>query len=203
VGKIANHSESVARRQLMEAALKTFADYGYAATSVRQIVDAAHLSKPALYYYFDDKAGLFQALVNHAHDERYRLMREAADRAPGVFEKLEEIVASIFEFSAGNQPLMRLAFATAFAPSHEAPGQAQFREKGRRNYDFVRGIMEQGCSSGELDGQFSPDDLTMGFYGQLNSYVMVRLFLPDLPMDRQSAKRLVRLFLQGAAKKKT
>ena len=29
---------------------------------------------------FPDKAGLFQALVHEAHDERYRLMREAAAR---------------------------------------------------------------------------------------------------------------------------
>jgi TetR/AcrR family transcriptional regulator len=202
VGKIVNHSESAARKQLLRAALKSFAEYGYAATSVRQIVDAAHLSKPSLYYYFDDKAGIFQALVNHAHDERYRLMLEAADHAKGVANKLVEMVASVFEFSAANQPLMRLSFATAFAPSREAPGRNACREKGRRNYEFVRAVMEQGISNGELDRQFSPDDLAMGFYGQVNSYVMVRLFFPDLPMGRSAARRLVQLFLKGAAKKK-
>ena len=38
----------------------------------------------------------------------------------------------------------------------------------------------------------------MGIYGQLNSYVMVRLLVPDCPLDRQTAKQIVRLFLQGA-----
>jgi AcrR family transcriptional regulator len=202
VGKIANHSESLTRQQLLQAALKSFADRGYAATSVQHIVDAAQVSKPALYYYFDDKAELFEALVNHAHDERYRLMQEAADRCRGVPEKLEAIVASVFAFSVENQPLMRLAFATAFAPSDEAPGQAKFREKGCRNYEFIRSIMDQGRKSGELDSRFSVDDLAMGFYGQLNTYVMVRLFMPDLPLNPQTAKRIVRLYLQGAEKKK-
>jgi TetR/AcrR family transcriptional regulator len=202
VGKITNHSESLTRQQLLQAALKRFADHGYAATSVQQIVDAAQVSKPALYYYFDDKAGLFQALVNHAHDERYRLMQEAADRFPSVPEKLEAIVASIFAFSVENQSLMRLEFATAFAPSGEVPGQAKLREMGCRNYEFIRSIIEQGRKSGELDGRFSVDDLTMGFYCQLNTYVMVRLFVPDLPLNRETAKRIVRLYLQGAEKKK-
>ena len=38
----------------------------------------------------------------------------------------------------------------------------------------------------------------MGIYGQLNTYVMVRLLVPDCPLDRQAAKQIVRLFLEGA-----
>src|SRR5579863_10327168 len=62
------------RGEIMRAALKRFAYSGYAAASVQQIVDDAKVSKPALYYYFRDKAGLFQALVDEAHDDRLRLM---------------------------------------------------------------------------------------------------------------------------------
>ena len=69
------------RQLILRAALKRFADAGYAATSVQQIVDDAKVSKPALYYHFADKAGLFQALVHEAHDQRYRVLSEAA--APG------------------------------------------------------------------------------------------------------------------------
>ena len=43
--------------------------------------------------------------------------------------------------------------------------------------------------------------LAMGIYGQLNTYVMVRLLVPDCPLDRQAAKQIVRLFLQGAVKR--
>ena len=79
---------SSTRQQLLIAALKSFAERGYAATSVQEIVSAAQVSKPALYYYFKDKAGLFQALVDHAHDERFRLMQAAANRGNTAAEKL-------------------------------------------------------------------------------------------------------------------
>jgi len=197
VAKTVNHSTT--RQHILQAALKSFARCGYAATSVQHIVDAAGVSKPALYYYFADKAQLFQALVDQAHDERYRLMQAAAQRGRTVAEKLEQIVAAVFEFSLRNRELMRLAFATAFAASGEAPGRVRCMEKGRRNYDFVRSLIEQGQASGELDRRCGVDDLAMGIYGQLNSYVMVRLLVPDCPLDRRTAKQIVRLFLEGAA----
>jgi AcrR family transcriptional regulator len=195
--KTVNHSAT--RRHILQAALKSFARCGYAATSVQTIVDHAGVSKPALYYYFADKAQLFQALVDQAHDERYRLMQAAGDRGRTVAEKLERIVTAVFEFSLRNRELMRLAFATAFAASGESPGRMKCLEKGRRNFEFVRSLIEAGQASGELGRGFSVDDLAMGIYGQLNSYVMIRLLVPDCPLDRRTAKQIVRLFLQGAA----
>src|SRR5690242_773926 len=150
------------RQLILRAALKRFADAGYAATSVQQIVDAAKVSKPALYYHFTDKAGLFRALVDQAHDERYRLMQEAAKRGTSVAEKLEEMVASIFKFSLENQALMRLAFATAFAAPGEIPEGLKCHEKGCRNFDFIRSLIEEGQRAGELEQRFDPDDLAMG-----------------------------------------
>jgi AcrR family transcriptional regulator len=61
-------------KHILQAALRRFANAGYAATSVQQIVDDAKVSKPALYYHFHDKAGLFKALVHEAHDARYRII---------------------------------------------------------------------------------------------------------------------------------
>ena len=78
MGKIPNRADSATRQHLLQAALKCFARCGYAAASVQDIVDAAQVSKPALYYHFGDKAHLFQALMDHVHDERYRLMQAAA-----------------------------------------------------------------------------------------------------------------------------
>jgi len=187
------------RAHILEAALKTFAHYGYAAASVQQIVDAAEVSKPALYYYFADKAELFGAIVDNAHDERYRLMKEASELGDTIAQKLEAIVAAAFEFSVRNQELMRLAFATAFASGGESPGQTKCREKGRRNYEFVRALIEKGQASGELRTDYTADDLAMGIYGQLTTYIMVRLLLEDGVLDRDTARRIVELFMSGAA----
>ena len=200
MGRTITHSDSATRQEILRAALKSFAHSGFAAASVKDIVDAARVSKPALYYYFKDKAHLFEAVVDSAHEERFRVMRAAAERGRTVGERLTHVLAEVFEYSRRNRELMRLAFATAFAAPGDAPASLKCREKGRRNYEFIRSLIDRGQAAGELDPSFSADELAMGIYGQLNTYIMVHLLVPDCPLDAHTAKRIVELFLHGAAR---
>jgi len=189
------------RQEILRAALKHFAHGGYAATSVQQIVEGARVSKPTLYYYFRDKAGLFQALVNEAHDERYRLMQEAAARGRSVREQLVEIVAVLFDYFRQNRELMRISLATAFASPGEMPEGLRYADRCERNFEFVHSLMKQALTKGELNQRFDSRELAFGFYGQTNAYLMAHLLMPDSRLNRRTAGRIVDLFLVGAAKK--
>jgi AcrR family transcriptional regulator len=58
------------RRQLIEdAAARLFAQHGYAATTVEDIVVAAGVSKPMLYRHFESKKDLHMKLLEHRRDE--------------------------------------------------------------------------------------------------------------------------------------
>ena len=197
-----NGRPTATREHVLQSALKIFADCGYAGASIQKIVDNARVSKPALYYYFEDKAALFRGLVEQAHDERLHLMQKAAESGRSVAEKLEEIVSAVFDFAVKNRELMRLAFATAFAAKGESPVQSSCCEKGRRNFEFIRELIEQGQKSGELSRKHTADEMAMGIYGQLNTYVMLRIFTPDIALNREKAKAIVKLFLNGAARRK-
>ena len=91
-------TDSTTRQHVLQAALKKFADCGYEGASVQDIVEAANVTKPTLYYYFRNKKDLYQGLVDYAHDERLRLMQAAAERGRTVAEKLVEILAELFDF---------------------------------------------------------------------------------------------------------
>ena len=198
--KAVNQSET--RAHLLRAALKHFAHSGYAAASVQQIVDEASVSKPALYYHFKDKAGLFQALVDEAHDERYRLMQAATTGTADVKKQLVEILAGLFDYTQKNRELMRIAFATAFAAPGEVPEGLICSEKCERNFEFIHTLMKKAVAAGLLNRQFDSLELAFGFYGLLNSYLVSHLLMPDSPLNRQTAVRIVKLFLAGAAAKK-
>lgn len=189
------------RQGILRAALKRFAHCGYAATSVQQIVGDAKVSKPALYYYFSDKAALFEALVHEAHDERYRLMREAVGRAKDLRGQLVEILNVLFEYFAENRELMRISLATAFASPGEMPRGLKCADRCERNFEFVHSLMKRALARGELDRRFDSRELAFGFYGQANAYLMTRLLMPQSELNRQKAERIVNLFLAGAAAK--
>jgi len=194
-------SQSDTRQQLLRSALKHFANSGYAATSVQDIVADAELSKPALYYHFKDKAGIFQALVHEAHDARYRLLREAAENNVGIRAQLEAALKSLFAFFRENRELMRLAAATMFAAPGEVPEDAICTEKCQRNIEFVQSLIKSAQQYGELDSNFDSQDLTFGFMGLAHFYVVGHLVCEDCKPDELTAKRIVDLFMAGAAPK--
>ena len=189
------------RQLILHAALKRFADAGYAATSVQHIVDDAKVSKPALYYHFADKAGLFQALVHEAHDQRYRILREAAEASTGIHEQLENILAALFDYFRENRELMRISFATMFAAPGEVPKDLSCTEKCERNFEFVHSLIKRALKNGELDKSFKSRELAFGFYGLANFHLVSHLVAPDCEPDRLTAKKTVELFLAGAAPK--
>lgn len=52
------------RQQILDAALKLFSHRGYGATSVRDIAEAAGVSKGNVYHHFPDKETIFRALLD-------------------------------------------------------------------------------------------------------------------------------------------
>lgn len=52
-----------ARERILSAALRLFVERGHAATSVREIAQAAGVNVAAIAYYFGDKAGLYRAAL--------------------------------------------------------------------------------------------------------------------------------------------
>ena len=195
-------SQSEARRRILRAALKHFANAGYAATSVQTIVGEAKVSKPALYYHFRDKSGLFEALVNEAHDERHEVVRQAAARGKNLRDQLVEILAALFDYFHRNRGLTRIAFSTAFAAPGEVPANLNYLDKCRRNFNVLLALMEQARARGELDRRFGSRELAYGFYGLGNFYIVSNLVMPDYRLDRRAAGHIVDLFLAGAAAKR-
>jgi AcrR family transcriptional regulator len=204
MGKAVQHPKagSETRAGILRAALKHFANAGYAASSVQQIVDEAGISKPALYYHFKDKAGLFQALVHEAHDQRYRLLQEAAGRSDHIDGRLEGVLTALFDYFRRNRELMRISFATMFAAPGEVPENLCYAEKCERNFEFVHSLIRRAQKDGELDSRFDSRELAFGFYGLTNFYLVSHLVMPNCKLDKKMARRIVDLFLAGAAAKK-
>jgi AcrR family transcriptional regulator len=56
------------REAVLESALLTFAHFGYRKTSMEAVAQAAHISRPGLYFLFSSKEELFRAAVTQALD---------------------------------------------------------------------------------------------------------------------------------------
>lgn len=94
------------RKALIEAARALFVSKGYADTATPDIVDAAGLTRGALYHHFEDKRALFEAVI--------------AREAEAVAEAIE--VGSL-QFGTASEKL--LAGAAAYFDAMAVPGRTR------------------------------------------------------------------------------
>lgn len=183
---------------MLESAIRAFARRGYAGTSVDTILEATGLSKPTLYYYFENKAGLFRAILAFAYDETFRLMSEASTRARTAEKKLVNVAEALFVFAGAHEDLMRLVLATLFAAASELPPRAIDFAKRRRNFELVRKIVEEAQQAGEFKATYNSREMAMLVFGAISHQIRSHLIDSSQELDRKRAERIVALFLEGA-----
>ena len=137
--------------RILATALDLFAAKGYDATAVREICEAAGITKPTLYHFFGSKDGVFQALVRTGF-QQYRAIVDAAMSSPGSFkERVKVLARSVFE-SASTKPLFwRFIHTVIWAPPGTAMPQT---ESCTQFYDGVVSVLaaaeEEAIARGEI-----------------------------------------------------
>ena len=111
---------------------------GYDATSVREICEAAGITKPTLYHFFGSKDGVLKALVQTGFQQYRAIVNEAMD-SPGPFkERVKVLARSVFK-SASTKPLFwRFIHSVIWAPPGTALPQT---ESCAQFYDGVVGVL--------------------------------------------------------------
>lgn len=79
------------------AALKLFADQGFAKTSTRELAEAAGVNIAAISYYFGDKAGLYRAAFLEPQGQPVDAIQQFADPALTLEQALAAFYAGFLE----------------------------------------------------------------------------------------------------------
>jgi AcrR family transcriptional regulator len=188
-----------AREEILRSAVALFARKGYAGTGVQEILDAVGLSKPTLYYHFENKAGLFRAILDYAYDESFRLMKSAVADGDSTEEKLVAAAAALFEFAQTNPDLMRLVFSTTFAAPEEVPPGTINIQKRQRNLQFMADLMGEGQERAEISADYDVTTLALGIFGTLSNHIRSYLLAKGFgELDSEQARKIVSLFMNGA-----
>lgn len=87
------------RKRILYAALKEFADNGYAKASTNQIVKAAGIGKGMLFYYFNSKKGLYIYLIDYALDiVMNEFLLRIEEEVPDLIDHLRHISQLKWEY---------------------------------------------------------------------------------------------------------
>jgi AcrR family transcriptional regulator len=196
VEKKKNNEQSV-RKTLLVAGIDLFAEKGYASTSVREIVSAAGVTKPVLYYYFQSKEGLFQAILDSAAEEQEVILKEALQKPGTALERIVHLYRRIYTALMENQQLFKLINHLFFGPPHGAP-RYDIERFHRRMAEVIKDILKEGFLRGEVR-EVDAEEATLLVLG-VTDYCFHRDYLHPESMDPDRAERLLRLAFEGLQK---
>jgi AcrR family transcriptional regulator len=196
VEKKKNNEQSV-RKTLLVAGIDLFAEKGYASTSVREIVSAAGVTKPVLYYYFQSKEGLFQAILDSAAEEQEVILKEALQKPGTALEQIIHLYRRIYEALIENHQLFKLINHLFFGPPQGAPAY-DIERFHRRMAEVIKDILKEGFLRGEVR-EVDAEEATLLVLG-VTDYCFHRDYLHPESMDPDRAERLLRLAFEGLQK---
>ena len=183
--------------RLLDHSLTLFAEKGYEAASVREIIEATGVTRPVLYYYCSSKEDLFKRLVHWKHDEAYRELGKNVNETKGCANRLRAIMSGSFAFCATDPRVPRLMFQTHFGPT--IPGISEFMaEVAKQRFMIVHQVMQDGLNAGELVGGDAAS-LSLIFCCIMDQHinVLVRMPKPKKRLTPELADSLVDVFLHG------
>mgnify|MGYP006171061277 FL=1 len=180
---------------ILKAARDEFSEHGLGGARMDRIAERAGLNKRLIYYYFEDKERLFQAVLEQA----YRDIREEEQQLNLLHLKPETALRRLVEFT-WNYYLEHPEFLTLLnsANLHRARHLEQSERARQLNSPLIATlgeIIERGRADGSFRGGVDPLQLYVSIAGLSyfylsNNHTLSAIFGRDLMTPKARSERL-------------
>ncbi len=192
------------RARLLRVAQELFAERGYAAVSVRALARAAHVSPAMIAYYFRDKPGLLDAVLDDIFERLIAQVRELVASAPATGDAPERLIRLYVE-TFSREPWLP-SFLVREVLGGDAARRARFaRRFPARIAPLVLPLLRGEAASGRLRPDLDPALTVLSVLGMCAIPFLVQPVIGpilgyqlDESFSRRLADHTTRLFLDGA-----
>ncbi len=157
------------RESILDVALKLFADKGYDAVGVQEVVDAAGITKPTLYHYFGSKYGLLEAILDTGFG---RLMDKVSgpmnSSDSDVRERLFNVAKAFLTFAVDDGIFFSFMLSLMYSPRSSDSYKAVKPHLLNLYQNVIDMFMRASDQLGNMNGR--QEQFAMGFLGLLNQY---------------------------------
>ena len=179
-------------QEILDAALKVFAERGYRNTRLEDIGEAAGVTKGAIYHYFANKEALLLRAIEHRREEALgRIGDVLRDTNAPVSTRLRLVVRRWF----GSVPEERLAVVTLLVQgiAHEAPDAFRRWLAGgpTSSAKLIASLIREGQARGEFRADADADVAARMLISGLLQQTVWQQYATDVPDLSVAQDRLV------------
>ena len=186
--------EAGVRQRILTAAVDLFADHGYDATSVSQVINRAGVAKGGFYHHFASKDELLYAVYGDLITRQLEGMNRILAEGLSPAETLRALIADLVETTAASA-----REALVFSRELSQLGNRrimQMRSQRRRYHNAMIRLVSEAQERGEFRTVASPEIVTFTIFGVINE--MPRWYRPNGRMrPEQIATEVADLILAG------
>jgi TetR/AcrR family transcriptional regulator len=183
------------RMRLLLAAAEVFARKGYSAASVNEIVEAAGVTKPVLYYYFQNKEGIFHAILEDTATQIMNTLQASRQDQGNITARISRILASLFALCAENVQVVRLMYALHYGPPQGAP-EHDIEIFHHRIEEIIKALVQEGIEAGEL-ADWDAQEITWAILGIFDTAMDLTLCHPEVGFNQEKMTRLLQILYRG------
>jgi len=189
--------DGAARKRLKESALELFTRKGYASATVREIVTAAGVTQPVLYYYFRNKEGIYLELMEQGFRKFDALLEDPGEESSTVVKRLSVLSDRVYTLFREKIGLARLMYSIYYGPPQGAP----FFDFDAYHFKFqaaVRRLVEEGIRRREFRRE-NPETMTWAVIGAVNTAMELELCHPEVSPGRKGLSEVLAILFRGMA----
>ncbi|WP_028612790.1 TetR/AcrR family transcriptional regulator [Paenibacillus harenae] len=180
------------RKQVVDAAAKSFAMFGYKATTMDQVARIANVGKGTIYTFFTNKEELFHEIMQRLILEMKQVAERVVDPNRRFFENLYDALEQLLEFREEHELALKLSQEVREIGTPMAQEGMLQIEKAVVGY--IRQQLEAAIDKGELK-PCNPE---------MTAFVMLKLYMAltvewtktHEPLGKQQVAEQLRLYIQ-------
>ena len=180
------------KRNIIEVALKEFAENGLSGARIDEIAAKTKSSKRMIYYYFGDKEGLYLKVL----EEAYSRMRateaklDLQDLPP--LDALKRLAGFTFDHHNSHEAFIRLVMIENIHHGEFLAKSQVIQKLNVTAIDTVRGLYDRGVKAGTFRPGLDPVDLhwqisALCFFNVSNRATFSKIFKRDLGSKKSLA----------------
>jgi AcrR family transcriptional regulator len=143
-----NEKLEIRKEQILTAAIRCFARYGYHKTTLDDIATAIGMSKPSLYYYYKNKESIFREAVEADATKFRALLSEKFASETTASGKLSCLLKTKLQLFRERVDMLDLSVQVIIETRPVI--ERIFREFRQREVDILTDILHEGMESGEF-----------------------------------------------------
>ncbi|RKP47330.1 TetR/AcrR family transcriptional regulator [Cohnella endophytica] len=181
------------RKQIVEAAAKSFSLFGYKATTMDQVAKLANVGKGTIYTFFANKEELFDEIMGNLIQEMKVLADTEYDADRHFFDNLNRILYRLLDYRERHQLAVKMI--------HEIRdmGTPKALEGMRQLENAILSYIQVKIRAAIDKGELKPCD------PEITAFVMVKLYVALAsewafgrpPLEKERIAELIRLYLMN------